>query len=126
MKPPVPIQLIPQAATHQPLTRSMYEAVLSDDRVQVGSYYAVLADTDDGFSVAKCKARHCSEFVGLLLTKFGEDGSHIVYKQSDITEHFEMSAVYNTLITICIKDLKNSLYSVDKSEINDILMSINN
>ena len=104
----------------------MYETLLSHDRVLVGSYYAVLADTYDGFSVAKCKARHCSEFVGLLLTKFGEDGSHFVCKQSNITEHYEMSAVYNTFITICIKDLKNSMYSVDKSEINDILMSINN
>ena len=71
MKPPVLVELSPQS-THKPLTRSMLgmsDVLTGFDRVQVGSFYAVLADTEDGFLFAKCKTVNPSEFIGLQLDK---------------------------------------------------------
>ena len=96
MKPPVHIKFTPEASKHQPLTRSMlgmHEAVLGDSRVQLGSFYAVLCDNSEGFVLAKCRDINPSEFVGLLLEKCSEDSLYFFYKQSDITEQFEMSSV---------------------------------
>ena len=71
MKSPVLVKLSPQSS-HKPLTRSMLcmsDVLTGIDRVQVGTFYAVLVDTDDGFLVAKCTKVNSTDFSGLVLEK---------------------------------------------------------
>ena len=124
MEPPVQIILSPQSNYH-PVTRAKSSFVSNAglDAVQVNNIYAVIADNEDGFVITKCQTVLTNDFDGVLLEKCSDDGSLLLYRFSRQTQLFEKSKVVTSLTSMCHS--KKEMFSVERSEIEEILYSIN-
>ena len=105
MEAPVTIKLTPQTQSHQPVTRSFLrfhqESSARPERLQVGDFYSVLAETDEGFILVKVRNIYPAGFVGLLLEKVPAEGSsELLYRQTDVAEHFGLESVHTILLSI--------------------------
>ena len=45
---------------------------------------------------------------------------------TDVSEHFNIDSVHSILVSITLKNLKSHMYSVDRKEMEDIILSLEN
>ena len=126
VKPPIMIEFKTQYES-LPLTMSVpviEDVVIHSDRMQVGNFYAIKAETEEGFLITKCLSKQVSDFVGSVLKKSSESYSFILYKQTDQTETFGNDSVFTSLISVVQKS-KSKIYCVSRNEYEDLMLSIN-
>ena len=94
------------------------------DAVQADHLYAVVDVNEDGFVIVKCTAVLLSNFKGIVMQKCTDDSSVLFYKQSPgPPKTFEKTDVVTSLISVCV--CSADLYSVERSEIESVLLLIN-
>ena len=59
-----------------------------------------------------------------IFPKVSDDVSNYLYKQTEVSEQFDLETVHAILLSIRIKNLKTHLYSVERSEIEDVILSL--
>ena len=55
-----------------------------------------------------------------------DNSNSILYKETDVSNQFSLEKVHSMLISISPKTSNPNVYSVDKSEVDDIIHSMNN
>ena len=102
----------------------MEEQIIQDTNLEEGNFYCVVSDTEQGFEIVQCDVVIDSGFAGRCLQKcFEESADQFVFKESGEVKVFDTEQVRSILISACIK--LNGVYSVDKSEFDEMLLSLN-
>ena len=95
-----------------------------------GQLYVMLGDSLPGFYVVKCLSSEVDDFTGRYMQQIFEsesNGQYIIYKETKEKDKFMYTSLVSELHGVSeIKDQNVSftVYSVDKSDIDDILLTV--
>ena len=97
---------------------------------QQGSFYGVLSGEEIGFEIVLCDDFTDTGFVGTCLEKCLDMADSIdkhYYRESTSAKVIDREEVKSELISVCLEAnaTQGYVYSVDKSEIEEMLVSIN-
>ena len=113
--------------TRKVRTRLSVDTVAEEDTFEREKFYVIRADIldfRDGYCVAKCVKPGDDFFIGSYLEKSTEDDSKVFFKLSNVTAKFHSETVISTVLSLSQET--NGTYAMDKTEVNDIIFSVNN
>ena len=95
-----------------------------------GKFYVVLGDSFEGYYLVRCLSSHEDYFCGKYMCCCTEaaEGENVLFKETVERDNFMYSSLVSELFIVTeVSQKKNSRYtvfSVDKMELNDILITI--
>ena len=101
----------------------MEEQIIPDTSLEEGDFYCVVSDTEQGFEIVQCDVVIDSGFVGSLQKCLEENADKFFFTESGEVKVFDTEQVRSILISASIE--LNGVYSVDKSEFDEMLLSLN-
>ena len=123
-----PLGMVEFKSQYQPIPVTMSvpdaEDVIPSSTFHVGGFYAVKAESSDGFKVTKCLATQVSDFVGSVLERSDDSYSYVSFKHTDQSEMYENTSVVSSLISVIQKSRSRS-YIISRNEYEDLMLSIN-
>ena len=97
---------------------------IQPDTVQLGNFFALKSESEDGLLVVQCTQILGKQFNGIVLKKVSDETIHVLYKLEDKVETFLKSSVLTPIVSIVSTGSKS--FSIERSEVEDLMYFANN